>query len=278
LSSGRLILPLAEPALSSSVLAQNGATLTVYIAGGSTLATLFADSGLSTEIANPQTSNSAGRFYQQSTVIWADAANAYDCVLAFPDGESFTYENIPVQGEPIDLSAFAPINSPTFTGTPTAPTPTFGDNSSKLATTAFVESAVSGGTSGAAPINSPVFTGDPQAPTPPYGDDDTSIATTAFVVDAFTGGQALSGNGFQKLPGGLTIQWGTFLATANSSGSGSFPTPFSSSVFVCVGQVQGAGGSNSTFGIAAASLSGYTWGWPATFAGTFNASFIAIGV
>lgn len=277
MSSGRLILPLAEPALSSSVLAQNGATLTVYIAGGA-LATLYADSALGTQIANPQTSNSAGRFYEQSTVIWADAANAYDCVLAFPDGESFTYENIPVQGAPIDLSAYAPINSPAFTGTPTAPTPSFGDNSSKLATTAFVESAVSGGTSGAAPINSPTFTGDPKAPTPAYGDDDTSIATTAFVVEAFTGGQALSGNGHQKFPGGLIIQWGTFLATGNSNGSGSFPIPFTSSVFVCVGQVQGAGGSNSTFGTAASSLSAYIWGWPATFSGTYNASYIAIGI
>lgn len=35
----------------------------------------------------------------------------------------------------------APLASPTFTGTPTAPTPTAGDNSTKLATTAFVAGA-----------------------------------------------------------------------------------------------------------------------------------------
>lgn len=278
MAAGRIILPLAEPALSASVTAENGATLTVHIAGGSTLATLYADSGLSTEIANPQTSNSAGRFYQQSTVIWADDANTYDCILAFPDGETFTYENISVQAIPPDLSAYALLNSPAFTGTPTAPTPSFGDDSSKLATTAFVASAVSGGTSGSAPINSPTFTGDPKAPTPAYGDDDTSIATTAFVVEAFTGGQALSGNGYQKFPGGLIIQWGTFLATANSSGSGAFPIAFASSAFVVVGQVQGAGGTNSTFATYAASPSSYAWAWDATFAGTYNASYIAIGV
>lgn len=36
----------------------------------------------------------------------------------------------------------APLASPAFTGTPTAPTPTTGDNSTKVATTAFVKTAV----------------------------------------------------------------------------------------------------------------------------------------
>jgi hypothetical protein len=38
----------------------------------------------------------------------------------------------------IDLSAYAPLASPTFTGNPTAPTPTAGDNDTSIATTAFV--------------------------------------------------------------------------------------------------------------------------------------------
>jgi len=37
-----------------------------------------------------------------------------------------------------DLAAKAPLVSPALTGTPTAPTPTLGDNSTKIATTAFV--------------------------------------------------------------------------------------------------------------------------------------------
>lgn len=41
-----------------------------------------------------------------------------------------------------DLADYAPLNSPAFTGTPTAPTPTAGDNSTKTATTAFVQGAV----------------------------------------------------------------------------------------------------------------------------------------
>jgi hypothetical protein len=40
---------------------------------------------------------------------------------------------------------YAPLNSPAFTGTPTAPTPTSGDDSTKIATTAFVKAAISGG-------------------------------------------------------------------------------------------------------------------------------------
>jgi hypothetical protein len=40
---------------------------------------------------------------------------------------------------------YAPLASPAFTGTPTAPTPTGGDNSTKIATTAFVAAAAGGG-------------------------------------------------------------------------------------------------------------------------------------
>ncbi|CAB4128978.1 hypothetical protein UFOVP112_117 [uncultured Caudovirales phage] len=41
-----------------------------------------------------------------------------------------------------NVSPLAPINSPAFAGTPTAPTPSLSDNSTKLATTAFVTGAI----------------------------------------------------------------------------------------------------------------------------------------
>jgi hypothetical protein len=107
--------------------------------------------------------------------------------------------------------SYIPINpaslfdSPVFTGDPTAPTPSPGDNDNSLATTAFVTSAVvaggafvdapsdgslygrrNAGWTKAAPLNSPALTGDPTAPTPTAGDNDTSIATTAFVAAAIT--------------------------------------------------------------------------------------------
>lgn len=43
-----------------------------------------------------------------------------------------------------DASDYAPINSPTFTGTPAAPTPSAGDDSTKIATTAFVQDVAGG--------------------------------------------------------------------------------------------------------------------------------------
>jgi len=112
-------------------------------------------------------------------------------------------------------SAAAPLESPAFTGNPTAPTPTPGDNDTSIATTAFVQAAIAALIAGApggldtltelaaalgndanfaatitnalalrAPLASPGFTGNPTAPTPAPGDNDTSIATTAFVQAA----------------------------------------------------------------------------------------------
>jgi len=43
--------------------------------------------------------------------------------------------------EKVSSSSFAPLDSPSFTGTPTAPTATVGTNTTQIATTAFVQSA-----------------------------------------------------------------------------------------------------------------------------------------
>lgn len=84
---------------------------------------------------------------------------------------------------PTDTSR-APLASPGFTGTPTAPTATAGTNTTQIATTAFVKNAVDTSVSGFAPIASPTFTGNPAAPTPAHFDQDTSLATTEFVQRA----------------------------------------------------------------------------------------------
>ena len=101
----------------------------------------------------------------------------------------------------------APLASPVFTGTPTAPTPSNGDVSLKIATTEFVRSSapvlsvatktgavtlVVGDVFGAAPLVAPTFSGTVTAPTASYGTNSTVVATTAFVQGekvspAFTG-------------------------------------------------------------------------------------------
>jgi hypothetical protein len=101
----------------------------------------------------------------------------------------------------------APLASPAFTGTPTAPTVTPGsDSTTKIATTAFVQSAITAVSSGVTSFNGrsgvvnflaaditgvggallagPTFTGVPAAPTAAVGTVTTQLATTAF-VDAF---------------------------------------------------------------------------------------------
>jgi len=79
-----------------------------------------------------------------------------------------------------DLSPYAPLASPALTGNPTAPTQSPGDNSTKIATTAYVDAA----DALKAPLASPALTGTPTAPTQSPGDNSTKIATTAFVTAA----------------------------------------------------------------------------------------------
>ncbi|HEX3523178.1 MAG TPA: tail fiber domain-containing protein [Stellaceae bacterium] len=85
---------------------------------------------------------------------------------------------------------FAPLDSPAFTGNPTAPTPLTNpaDNSTSLATTAFVVGVVNqlAGQIAAqfAPLTAPAFNGVPTAPTAAPGSSTGQLATTAFVMNA----------------------------------------------------------------------------------------------
>jgi hypothetical protein len=84
-----------------------------------------------------------------------------------------------------DLTAAggALLASPAFTGSPTALTPPPGDNSLRLATTAFVAAA---GVGNYAPLNSPAFTGVPTGPTAAQGTNTDQLATTGFVLNQIT--------------------------------------------------------------------------------------------
>jgi hypothetical protein len=72
------------------------------------------------------------------------------------------------------------LDNPAFTGVPTAPTATGGTNTTQIATTQFVTSALSG--AGYATLASPAFTGTPTAPTAAQDTNTTQLATTAFVI------------------------------------------------------------------------------------------------
>ncbi|PPD55744.1 MAG: hypothetical protein CTY12_00360 [Methylotenera sp.] len=56
-------------------------------------------------------------------------------------------------GGSVDLSAYAPINSPVLTGVPQSPTATTGTNTTQIATTAFVHSAISSSSYSLSPID-----------------------------------------------------------------------------------------------------------------------------
>jgi hypothetical protein len=241
MASGRLILPIAEPVLGSTGLVTPGATLSVYTNGATsgTLASLFSDSALTVPIANPQTSDAAGRFYDQTTVIWANANMAYGAVLVIPGGGTLTYENIYTLGAQADISGLAPINSPVFTGVPQAPTPALNDNSAKIATTAYVQGQ------NYAPLASPAFTGVPTAPTAVAATSNTQIATTAFVHSLLstTVGTDIS----ITLPGGVILKLGkTSNPIVNPDGSPinvSFASAFPNTIggAVCIGLVPASG-------------------------------------
>jgi hypothetical protein len=72
------------------------------------------------------------------------------------------------------LSTKAPVDSPTFTGMPSGPSPASTDNTTRFATTAMVQGAIAP----KAPLASPAFTGTPTAPTPTTG---TGIANKDYV-------------------------------------------------------------------------------------------------
>ena len=80
------------------------------------------------------------------------------------------------------VTGSAPTIDPTFTGTVTVPTPAADDNTTKAATTAYVQTELGD----YAPINNATLTGTPAAPTATAGTSTTHIATTAFVTQEKT--------------------------------------------------------------------------------------------
>lgn len=125
----------------------------------------------------------------------------------------------------IALLAKAPLFSPTFTGTPAAPTAGSDTSTTQVATTQFVVNQgylkASLASSIYSTIASPTFTGIPVAPTATLGTDTTQIATTQFVANALNSlvtlpSQTGANGKFIKSDGSLA-SWQT-ITTADVSG------------------------------------------------------------
>lgn len=87
------------------------------------------------------------------------------------------------------LEDYAKLASPTFTGTPKAPTASTATNSTQIATTAYVKAQKY------APLASPTLTGTPKTSTPASTDDSTRIPTTAWVKDRIAEVESGGGSG-----------------------------------------------------------------------------------
>lgn len=147
-------------------------------------------------------------------------------------GETIAYQlPYPVQTDPVDVATDieslanaldlvlvnkASLSSPTFTGNPTAPTKDSSDDSTSIATTAFIKNqeylTTSLAQSTYAPLLSPALLGTPTSPTPIIGDNSTKIATTQFIKNAL--------DSFVTLPTQTSPQTvGSFLTSDGSSAS-----------------------------------------------------------
>jgi hypothetical protein len=110
------------------------------------------------------------------------------------------------------LGLKANLASPTFTGTPAAPTASAGTNTTQVATTAFVTSALTS----KANLASPTFTGTPAAPTPNVASNSTQIATTAYVKTNLTSYATIASptfTGSPAAPTAATTSDATLIAT-----------------------------------------------------------------
>ena len=209
-----------------------GHTVTVSTSGG-------------TPITIPQTGVSA------PTSIYSDGTNIYNTGVS--------------------TAGLAPIASPALTGTPTAPTATPATtNTTQIATTAFVQAALTAALAIYAKLASPTFTGTPTAPTPANGDNSLKLATTAFVANmaGITGSLGANGSLNIAFAGQVfQVRWG--LGTQPTI---AFPTPFTNACDVVLPVPDNVASASPYF--VSKTASGWTVGG---LSGSQQVFYIAIG-
>ena len=178
--------------------------------------------------------------------------NASNPAVAYSGPANAGTTNNTVRQGKVTLSAKA--GTAATTGTQTTPSADSGYVGLYVVTVANGQTQITAGNiaqaAGAPFINttllglSPVFTTSPLGPTPAAGDNSTKLATTAFFLNAFTSGQALSSRGYQKLPGGLIVQWDTTNSLSGSDVAVLFPIAFTTA---CYGVVVGPGTAGNAY-------------------------------
>ena len=146
----------APAALKSGEIAHNEVDNTLYVgkgddgSGNATSVIPLAGRGAFADLMSTQTIAGAKTF----SVVPKSSQDAsggtdlmrksqVDTLLVGKANSAHSHAVSDVTGLQTALDTKAPLASPALTGTPTAPTPTAGDNTTKLATTAFVQNAVS---------------------------------------------------------------------------------------------------------------------------------------
>lgn len=190
-----------------------GGLLFTYAAGTTTKQVTYSNPDNLTPNTNPVVLDSTG-----SCVCFLDATLQYEFTLSPPgdtDPPTNPIYSVDQVGYADILQGYAPLASPAFTGNPTAPTPTAGDNSTSIATTQFVDQAITAGQ------NNSNLIGTPTAPTAAAGTYTTQIATTAFVGNEINkaGQMAVFANsGTWNIP--TNVKWAKFRIWGAGGGGG----------------------------------------------------------
>jgi hypothetical protein len=185
----------------------SGAKLFTYAAGTTTKQATYSTS-TGTPNTNPIILDANGE-----CVCYLDSNLEYDfwfCPSTDTDPPTNPYWTVGSVGFGNMINGLAPLNSPAFTGTPTAPTATVGDSSTDIANTQFVQTAITN-----------AFSNNPTVPTPSAGDYSTKIATTAFVGNEINkAGQMVvfANSGTWNVP--TNVKWAKFRIWGPGGGGG----------------------------------------------------------
>lgn len=162
----------------------------------------------------------------------------------------------------------------TFSSSPVVPTAAVDDNSTNAASTAFVVAQISDD----APAK------DGTGATGSWNINAATVTNGVYTTNFTGANQSLGSSGYQKLPGGLIMQWGSVTVTPafNGTQSVTFPTAFASAVYSVtatpISVSLQAGDKRDSFSVQSVSTSGFTMNSAFENIASLTYYWIAIGV